>query len=184
MSIRKGAGAAGLVLAAALAGQAAVAEQRTLEGPGLGRPATAEEIAGWDNTIPPDGSGLPPGRGTAREGEGIYNEVCASCHGAEGVGRTAEELAGGVGSLTTQHPAKTVGSYWPHATTLFDYVRRAMPLTAPLSLAPDQVYAVSAYLLSLSGVIGADDEMNATTLPAVRMPNRDGFVPIYEEPAM
>ncbi|MEE9140937.1 MAG: cytochrome c [Alphaproteobacteria bacterium] len=183
MSMPKRALAAALVLAGA-AGAAAspAAGEAQVQGPDLGRPASLEEIAAWDTTIAPDGGNLPPGRGTAAAGKAIYEAHCASCHGNKGIGRTAEELAGGIGSLTTDTPAKTVGSYWPYATTLYDYVFRAMPMAAPRSFTPDQVYAVSAYLLFLSGLIGADDEMSAKTLPAVEMPNRGGFVPIHEEP--
>ncbi len=174
--------AAGVALAAAGAVSAAWAQGPEVPGPDLGRPATAQEIAGWDTTIGPDGSNLPPGRGTALDGKAIYGEHCASCHGKEGRGQTAEELAGGVGSLAGEFPAKTVGSYWPYATTLYDYVYRAMPMAAPRSLTPDELYAVSAYLLFLNGIIGEDEEMNAETLPAVEMPNRDGFVRVYREP--
>jgi cytochrome c len=148
-------------------------------GPGLGTPATPEEIAGWDISIPPNGDGLPPGKGTPEQGAPLYAANCASCHGASGEGSTAEELVGGQGSLAGPEPTLTVGSYWPYATTLFDYVRRAMPPEAPLSLTADEVYAVSAYLLYLNKIIPKDAEMNATTLPAVEMPNRDGFVPVY-----
>lgn len=164
--------------------EAAARVQVKRESPGLGRPASAEEIAGWDTTIAPDGSGLPPGGGTAREGEALYDQRCAACHGPKGMGRSAEELVGDVRSLTTDFPDKTVGSYWPYATTLYDYVRRAMPMDAPRSLTADQVYAICAYVLFLNGIIAWDAEMNAKTLAAVEMPNRDGFVIIYQEPPM
>jgi cytochrome c len=101
---------------------------------------------------------------------------CAACHGANGTGKPADTLAGGIGSLSSAAPLKTVGSYWPYATTLFDYVRRAMPYDRPLSLSDNEVYAVSAYILALNGIIGEDATMNAKTLPQVEMPNRNGFV--------
>lgn len=146
------------------------------EGPDLGREATPEEIARSDLSISPDGRGLPPGGGTALEGEPTYLANCARCHGVEGQGGPADRLVGGADSLTTSHPLKTVGSYWPYATTLFDYVRRAMPYDRPSSLSSDEVYALSAYLLELNGIIPDDLEMNRETLPRVEMPNRDGFV--------
>lgn len=149
------------------------------EGPNLGKAATPEEIAGWDISIPPDGSGLPAGSGTAKAGAAIYAAKCAPCHGASGEGSSAEELVGGIGTLATDNPTLTVGSYWPYATTLFDYIRRAMPPQAPLSLTADEIYSVSAYLLYLNKIIGEDDELNATLLPKIQMPNRDGFIQIY-----
>ena len=146
------------------------------EGPGLGRVATPDEIASWDVSIGPDGAGLPPGRGTPKQGEPVYAEKCAACHGEKGAGKPNDQLVGGRGSLSgDQAPVKTVGSFWPYATTLFDYVRRAMPLNAPKSLSDDEVYAVSAYILQLNGIIGEADAMDAQTLPRVQMPNRDGF---------
>jgi S-disulfanyl-L-cysteine oxidoreductase SoxD len=145
--------------------------------PNLGRPVAPEDLAAWDISIGPDGAGLPPGGGTPVKGEAVYIAVCQACHGEKGTGKPNDPLVGGQGTLTGEGmPVKTVGSFWPYATTLFDYIRRAMPLNAPKSLTGDQVYAVSAYILRLNGIIGDNDEMNATTLPAVRMPNRDGFV--------
>jgi mono/diheme cytochrome c family protein len=147
------------------------------EGPGLGRAATPDEIASWDVSISPDGAGLPPGRGTPKQGETVYAEKCVACHGEKGAGKPNDQLVGGRGSLSgDQAPVKTVGSFWPYATTLFDYIRRAMPLNAPKSLSDDEVYAVSAYILELNGIIGEADVMDAQTLPQVRMPNHDGFV--------
>lgn len=151
------------------------------QGPRLGRPATPAEIAAVDLSIPPDGTGLPPGQGTAKEGEAIFNRQCASCHGARGVGGTNDRLAGGLGTLTTNQPIKTVGSYWPWATTLFDYTRRAMPYGAPTSLKDPEVYALTAYMLHINGIVGEDDVMNAQTLPRVKMPNRDNFINAYPE---
>jgi len=147
-----------------------------IAGPNLGREVKPAEIAAWDISIPPDGSGLPAGSGTATAGEAVYNAQCASCHGVKGVGGPADPLAGGIGTLASQKPVKTIGSYWPYATTLFDYVRRAMPFNAPQSLSNAEVYAVSAYLLSLNGIIDPAARMDAKTLPQVKMPNRDGFV--------
>ncbi len=142
----------------------------------IGQPATPDEIAGWDIDVLPDGSGLPPGKGSVREGEKIYAETCAACHGAKGEGKPMDRLVGGQGTLATAKPIPTVGSYWPYATTLFDYIHRAMPFSAPKSLTADQVYALSAYLLYLNGIVGEDAVMDARTLPRVQMPNRNGFI--------
>jgi cytochrome c len=137
---------------------------------------SAEELSRWDLSISPSGAGLPAGSGTARLGLQVYEQKCLACHGAKGAGKPADALAGGMGSLASKTPLRTVGSYWPYATTLFDYVRRAMPLADPLSLSSDEVYAVSAYVLFLNGLIGEDFPLNAQTLPQVQMPNRKGFV--------
>ena len=147
------------------------------EGPELGRIATPDEIASWDISVGPDGAGLPPGRGTPKQGEAVYAQKCAACHGEKGAGKPNDQLVGGRGSLSgDQAPVKTVGSFWPYATTLFDYVRRAMPLNASKSLSEDEVYAVCAYLLQLNGITGEDNAMDAQTLPLVQMPNRNGFI--------
>ena len=145
-------------------------------GPDLGREAGPEEVAAWDITIAPDGRGLPPGGGTAAEGGAVYQARCAGCHGVKGTEGPADRLVGGIGTLASKKPVKTVGSYWPYATTLFDYIRRAMPYNAPRSLSNDQVYALSAYLLFLNGIIGPETRMDAKTLPRITMPNRGGFV--------
>ena len=145
-------------------------------GPGFGRVATAQEVAAMDISIPPSGAGLPAGSGTAKQGEAVYLAQCQACHGPKGAGKPADVLVGGIGSLATEKPVRTVGSYWPYATTLFDYTRRSMPANKPLSLSNAEVYAVTAYLLYLNGIIAENAEMNAQTLPQVRMPNRDGFV--------
>ena len=166
----------GLSIALATALAACAAAPPASKSPGLGTPVSAAELARWDISIPPGGEGLPAGGGNARDGLKVYEQKCVSCHGAKGAGKPADALAGGIGSLASRTPLRTVGSYWPHATTLFDYVRRAMPLANPLSLSNDEVYAVSAYVLHLNGIIGEDAQMNATTLPQVKMPNRDGFV--------
>ncbi len=144
---------------------------------GVGRAPTAEEVQAWDLTIPPDGQGLPPGSGTAALGQPIYVERCASCHGEKGEDSKYFLLAGGRGTLTTDRPIKTIGSFWHYATTLWSYIRRAQPFNEPGSLTADQVYALTAYLLYLNGIIGEQDVMDAKTLPLVKMPNRDGFVP-------
>jgi cytochrome c len=148
--------------------------------PDLGRTASPEEIAAWDISIAPSGEDLPAGSGTARQGAAIYEAKCAACHGKQGQGKPADALVGGIGSLATRSPVRTVGSYWPYATTLFDYVRRAMPIGNPLSLSNDEVYAVSAYVLYLNGIVGEETAMSAATLPLVKMPNRDGFVNAWE----
>jgi len=148
------------------------------ESPNLGRVATPAEFAAGDISIGPDGVGLPPGSGTAKQGEAVYLEKCLGCHGERGAGKPNDQLAGGQGTLGAgQAPVKTVGSFWPYATTVFDYVRRAMPLNESKSLTNDEAYAVVAYILQINGVIGENDTIDARTLPAVRMPNRDGFVP-------
>jgi cytochrome c len=149
------------------------------EGPRLGAPATAAQIAGWDIDVSPDGSGLPAGSGTALAGKGVYEGKCLACHGKDGAGGPNDQLVGGHGTLRDPAAVKTVGSYWPYATTLFDYVRRAMPLLQPQSLSNDETYALTAYLLFLNGVIAEDDIMDAQTLRSVVMPNRDNFVWAY-----
>jgi cytochrome c len=145
-------------------------------GPNLGRPATPAEIAAIDIDIPPSGEGLPLGGGDALAGEAVYLAKCVACHGEGGQGKPADRLVGGIGSLASDKPVTTVGSYWPYATTLFDYIRRAMPLNAPMSLTDDEVYAVTAYLLALDGIVPKDGSLDAVSLPKVKMPNRDGFL--------
>ena len=160
------------VLAIALGSGAAFAE-----GPNLGRPIDPADIAAWDISILPDGTGLPPGQGTSAQGEVVYVSKCVACHGEKGAGKPNDVLVGGAGSLAAgQPPVKTVGSFWPYATTLFDYIRRAMPQNAPQSLSDNDVYAVSAYILNLNGLVGADATLDAKSLAAVKMPNRDRFV--------
>jgi len=165
-----------IVVAIGAASLVACAAQAPSRQPAFGAAMSAEEIARWDISIPPSGAGLPKGGGSARQGLQVYEQKCMACHGAKGVGKPADPLAGGIGSLASKAPQRTVGSYWPYATTLFDYVRRAMPITNPLSLTDDEVYAVSAYVLFVNGIVGEDAVMNAQTLPQVKMPNRDGFV--------
>jgi cytochrome c len=164
-------------LAVGLALATCAASAAFADSPNLGRTVSPEELATWDISIAPDGINLPHGSGTPTQGEAVYRATCQTCHGERGAGKPNDPLVGGQGTLTGNGtPVKTVGSFWPYATTLFDYVRRAMPLTAPKSLTDDQVYAVCAYILSLNGIIGENDTMNPETLPAVHMPNRDGFI--------
>ncbi len=172
---RTAAATAVALLVAACATQMS-AQPSAAQQPKLGRAATAAEVAAWDISIPPNGAGLPAGSGTAKQGAAVYAAKCVACHGEKGAGKPADALVGGIGSLATARPVRTVGSYWPYATTLFDYVYRAMPIGNPMSLTYDEVYAVSAYILYLNGIVAEDAPMSATTLPLVKMPNRDGFV--------
>jgi cytochrome c len=159
-----------LALAVVLAPSAYAADP-----PRLGKPVPADVVAAWDTTVFPDGRGLPQGGGTAEQGRAIYDAKCSNCHGPEGRGETAEELVGREIPLTDPDTAQTIGSFWPYATTLFDYTRRAMPMDKPGSLSVDEAYAVTAYLLQLNGVVAPGEVMNAQSLPKVQMPNRDGF---------
>jgi cytochrome c len=142
----------------------------------LGRPATADDIRRIDVDVLPDGRGLPPGSGTAEAGRALYARHCASCHGASGTGGPADPLVGGRGSLAIAQPLKTVGSFWPYATTLWDYINRAMPYSRPGSLSADEVYAVTAYVLRLNGLVSDSETVSDKTLAGIKMPNRDGFV--------
>ncbi len=146
---------------------------------GLGKPVTENQIKAWNIDIGPSGAGLPAGSGTVATGEIIYQQKCSSCHGDKGQGGIANRLVGG-GNLNTDKPVKTVGSFWPYATTIFDYVKRAMPHQAPQSLTDDQVYALTAYILYMNKIISNDEVMNASSLPLVKMPNREGFIPIVK----
>lgn len=143
---------------------------------GIGRPATSAEIAGWNIDIDRDGHNLPPGSGSVSHGQEVFDAQCASCHGPKGAGGIGDRLVGGQGTLASPKPVKTVGSYWPYAPTLFDYIRRAMPQNAPESLSNEDVYAVSAYILNLNGLLPADATLDAKTLSAIKMPNRGMFV--------
>lgn len=149
------------------------------QGPGLGQPISEADIAPWDISVQTDGQGLPPGSGKAKTGEAIYAEKCQSCHGVDGAGQPADRLVGGQGTIDKLDQVRTVGSYWPYATTIFDYVRRAMPFNTPETLTNDEAYALTAYLLYKNGIIKQNYEINARTLPRVRMPNRDGFIMMY-----
>jgi S-disulfanyl-L-cysteine oxidoreductase SoxD len=148
------------------------------EGPKLGVSMPQESIRDLDISVFPDGTGLPQGKGTAVEGKTQFEALCTRCHGVKGSGGSAEELVGR-SPLNGARPDQTVGNYWPYATTIFDYIRRAMPLNAPLSLSNDQVYALTAYLLYLNAIVTDTEEMNAITLKAVQMPNRDGFYSVW-----
>lgn len=151
----------------------------TLQVPAIdfGRVATPEEIKLWDIDIRPDGKGLPEGRGTVERGRSVYAQNCAACHGDAGEGGFGDRLVGGRGSLSGDRPVKTIGSFWPYATTLLDYVRRAMPYQAPGSLTIDDDYAVVAFLLELNGIATPGGALNQESILKIRMPNRDGFVP-------
>nr|TFG51586.1 MAG: cytochrome c [Hyphomicrobiales bacterium] len=150
---------------------------KAADAPNLGRVATPQEIARADLIVSPDGDNLPAGSGSVSDGAMVFAQKCVACHGAAGEGGPMDRLTGGVGTIGSDRPVKTVSSYWPYATTLFDYVRRAMPANAPQSLSNDEVFAVTAYLLSIDGIIDDNAVMNADTLPLVEMPNRDGFIP-------
>jgi cytochrome c len=163
-------------LLAAGAGLIASSALAAAPSPNLGRTPGADELAAIDISITPDGRGLPAGSGTVEQGAAVYSAKCQACHGAGGVGGPNDRLTGGIGSLASSKPVKTIASYWPYATTVFDYTRRAMPITAPQSLTNDEVYAVTAYLLSVDGIVPKDAKLDARSLPLVKMPNRDGFV--------
>ena len=149
---------------------------------GLGRAPTAEEIAAWDQSVNPTGKNLPPGQGTVADGKLVYATKCAACHGAAGEGtppvypKLVDPQPADFSFDTDFKLTRTIGNYWPYATTLYDYINRAMPLTAPGSLTPQEIYAVTAYLLAANGVIAEDAVMDATTLPKVKMPAHDRFV--------
>ena len=151
------------------------------KGPNLGKPAPSKLIEQWNMDIFPNGKGLPKGEGTAISGKKIYQKYCLSCHGIDGTGDSADELAGATHSLTDTPPDKTIGTYWPYATTLFDFTRRTMPLNAPGILNNNELYSITAYLLHLNNIIDKDDVINAITLPEIKMPNRNGFINIYKK---
>jgi S-disulfanyl-L-cysteine oxidoreductase SoxD len=151
------------------------------EGPGLGQPARPEEVAALSINVFPDGTGLPEGSGSVTQGASIYQTSCIVCHGANGSGGSAEPLAGAEMGLTGEWPEKTIGTLWPYATTLFDFTRRSMPMTAPGSLSNDETYALTAYLLYLNAIIAEDAVLDKETLMQVKMPNADGFINIYEQ---
>jgi mono/diheme cytochrome c family protein len=174
MSTRKLAAGA-VSLAFALATGAALAE-----GPNLGKPIDPADIAAWDIFIMPDGTGLPPGSGTAAQGAPIFKQKCAACHGENGEGGIAGQVVGGPPRASLDG-GKTIPNFWPYATTLFDFIRRAMPYTQPRSLTDQEVYALSAFLLARNKLIGENDTMNAETLPKVKMPNRDNFITRFPE---
>jgi cytochrome c len=150
------------------------------QSPNLGKPISPAEMAAWDINILPDGTGLPSGSGTPAEGARIYSSKCAACHGESGKGGVNAALAGGA-PVKDMDSVKTIANFWPFATTIFDYIRRAMPWRQPRTLTNEEVYALTAYILSLNKLIGENDTMNAQTLPKVRMPNRDGFIVRFPE---
>lgn len=144
---------------------------------GYGKPATADEVAGWNiDARGTDGAGLPPGKGAVGHGADVFAQQCAACHGTfgEGEGRYPK-LMGGEGTLTAERPEPSVGSYWPFAPTLWDYINRAMPLSAPHSLSADDVYALTAYILNFNNIVPGDFVADRDSLPKVKMPNRDNF---------
>ena len=167
---------AALLIALALGSSGAFAQA-----PNLGKPISPSEISAWDISILPDGTGLPPGSGTPGQGSDVFTAKCAICHGANGTGGIAAALVGGNPLTTGIDTPKTVANFWPYATTLFDFTRRAMPWPKPRTLTNNEVYALTAYILALNKLIGENDMMNADSLPKVRMPNRDGFIVRFPE---
>ena len=178
-----------IALAVVLLAGALAAAQAPPKRVGIGSPATPEQIAALDIDVRPDGAGLPPGGGTAREGAAVYAQKCAACHGTNGEGGTADPLVGAEPSETAPFGPEyehwrngrpdvpfTIGNYWPYATTIFDYVRRAMPASAPGTLTADETYALTAWVLARNGIVADTATMNAETLPRVRMPARARFV--------
>lgn len=150
------------------------------EGPHLGKSITAGDLDGLDINVFPDGRGLPNGNGNSETGARLFENLCAACHGAHGTGGSASELVG-TSPLNGPHPDQSVGNYWPYATTLFDFIRRSMPLNAPRSLSADQVYALTAYILEINGLIAKGAVLDKKALPAIQMPNRDGFTRLWPE---
>ena len=170
-----------LALAIALGFGAVTAAAET---PRLGKPISEADIAAWDIAIMPDGTGLPPGSGTSVQGAKIYESQCLACHGEGGKGGVAPgagPLVGGAPLSSGIDTLKTIGNYYAYATTVFDYIRRAMPFQSPRSLKDEEVYALTAYILSLNKLIGENDVIDAKTLPQVKMPNRDNFILPYPD---
>ena len=149
-------------------------------GPNLGEPVDSHAFSSLDWGIMPDGTGLPEGSGTAEQGRALYDSLCLSCHGPGGLGDSGDQLAGAQMQLTDEWPEKTIGTFWPYAPTLFDFIRRSKPMMQPGNLTASEVYALTAYLLYLNNIIPEGQEMNAATLAKVRMPNRDGFIEVLE----
>jgi len=172
-----------LRLAVLVTAACAILPTAAQQGPGLGAPISAEDLAPWDISIQPDGTGLPPGSGNATKGAEVYATHCVACHGVAGAGQPNDRLVGGQGTLDQLQQVRTIGSFWPYASTVFDYIRRAMPFLAPQSLSNDEVYAVTAYLLAENGIIDKDATLDARSLARVRMPNRDGFIMAYPKRA-
>lgn len=166
-----------LTLALALGACTGMAQSpQTSRTPGLGVPISERDIAAWDISAMPDGTGLPPGSGTPAQGAKIYAEKCVACHGANGTGKPFAALVGGAPLTSGIETPKTIANFWGYSTIVFDFIRRAMPFQAPRTLTDNEVYALTAYLLALNKLIGENDVMNAQTLPGVQMPNRDGFI--------
>lgn len=163
--------AAGSLLCSALA----FAQQ----GPNLGEPISEADLAPWDISIETNGDGLPPGSGTVAEGQAVYEAQCLACHGTQGEDGLNDRLVGGHGTLADANPARTIGSFWPYASTVFDYIRRAMPFNTPQTLTDDEVYAVTAYILHLNGIVDAGTNLNARRLSRIEMPNAEGFILAY-----
>lgn len=177
MSSRNASKVAALVAVCGAAGAAAQ------QGPNLGEPISAADLAPWDISVETDGTGLPPGSGDATKGAALYATTCVACHGVAGAGQPNDRLVGGQGTLTQLQQVRTLGSYWPYASTVFDYIRRAMPFHAPQSLSNDDVYSLTAYLLAENGIIRKNAKLDARSLARVQMPNRDGFIMAYPERA-
>ena len=166
----------GLAVVAVAAGTATFAA----DAPKFGKPISEADAKAWDISIAPDGKGLPEGSGTPAQGAMVYVQKCASCHGEKGEGGLGPRLVGGQGTLKAPaQPVQTIGSYWAYPTSVFDYIRRAMPYAQPKSLTNDEVYATVAYIFSINGIIKDTDVMNKDTLVKVQMPNRDGFIDLY-----
>jgi cytochrome c len=163
------------VVAAAVAALTCGAGAALAEGPNLGKPISKSDLAPWDINILPDGTNLPPGSGKAGDGVKIYAEKCSACHGDNGKGGIAGQLVGGPPRASLDG-GKTIANFWPAATTLFDFIRRAMPYNMPRSLTDQEVYALTAYLLAANKLIGENDVIDAKTLPQVKMPNRENFI--------
>ena len=150
------------------------------EGPRLGKALTSADLDSLDIHVFPDGTGLPEGSGNSETGARLYQSLCATCHGPQGTGGSAGELVGR-SPLNGPHPDQSIGNYWPYATTLYDFIRRSMPLNAPRSLSADQVYALTAYLLEINGLFSRDAVLDKKSLPNIQMPNRDGFIRLWPE---
>ena len=182
MSMRKPLLALTAVLA--LGSGAALAQSTGSQSPSLGKPISEADIKAWDISVLPDGTNLPPGSGTSAQGAKIYGEKCIACHAEGGKGGGAPgagPLVGGAPLTNGIETAKTIANYYAYATTVFDYIRRAMPYNAPRSLSDNEVYALTAYILSLNKLISDNDVMDAKTLPQVKMPNRDNFILPYPD---
>jgi len=179
MSLHKLIGLISFIILTACSRNGDVSED--MSGPGLGQPISAADLAPWDISIETDGSGLPAGRGTVSQGESLYNAQCIACHGAEGSGQPHDRLVGGHGTLDQLQQVRTIGSFWPYASTVYDYIRRAMPFNTPQTLNNNEVYSLTAYLLYLNGIIEEDAVMDASSLSDIRMPNEDGFIMAYPE---